>query len=226
MDLYRITKTDPAYPHKSYKRIGNKTRAWAIKREVDDINRGRQRLNQDRPEPYPMVTLKVEHVPVPDDWKDVTEQFVKSLPVQLRPDASPPGLFCASKELVLRTREVKEMTLTEVLANCKTNAPKGFALLNEKGPEGWLGSVGLVGLNMASPSACVLGYVYGGFYFGMRELFGLDDDTTSVEEWNATAEAYGFDTAGGAQRPALIAELGEEWRAIITAARAEQAPPA
>ncbi|TVZ01246.1 hypothetical protein EAS64_33750 [Trebonia kvetii] len=93
MDLYRITKTDPHTPHKSYTRIGNKTRARAIQREVVSINRQRSRYNRDHGQSYPLVEIKVERVTVPDDWKDVTQEFTLSLPVRLGPATSPAGPF-------------------------------------------------------------------------------------------------------------------------------------
>ncbi|TVZ01245.1 hypothetical protein EAS64_33745 [Trebonia kvetii] len=113
------------------------------------------------------------------------------------------------------------MTLTEVLANCKTNAPKGFALLNEKGPEGWLAKVDLDDFTIGRASRCVLGYAYGSYHFGMKELFNLTEEMTAT--WDDHAEGHGFDATGGPQRFDRIAELDADWRAIITAAREEAA---
>lgn len=108
------------------------------------------------------------------------------------------------------------MSLQEVIDGCTTNAPKGFALLNEKNP-GWMEGFNLDGLDMRFPSRCVLGRVYGNYYDGLETLFGEPNRYR-----NGDAEEYGF-FVNVLDGDSAWNDLGEDWAALITAAREEEA---
>jgi hypothetical protein len=74
----------------------------------------------------------------------------------------------------------------------RRRARNGIALLNERGPEGWLRRVNVLALDMGHPSRDLLGQLYESYYRGMTALFGDDWDQRIGEVDQGTGKSFAW----------------------------------
>lgn len=103
------------------------------------------------------------------------------------------------------------MTRTKPEREIEEYVARGAELLDEKRP-GWFEGISLRALAIESMSNCVLGQVYGGYFFGLVHLFG-ETSGSDEDRWS-----HGFTVAphhpnvGGIRGYEL---LGKAWREAI-----------